>query len=380
MDNFVLVCIENENVSNVTNYLFKNNVYFKDLKCINSRIYLKIVESSTYLVINHFSNSYIVNHGNKQIKYFFVKHYIFIISFIISIIILYFLSNTIFSININTSDNIVRDRIISSLENNNVSVYKYFPSSNRLKIIKSDILNNNKDIIDWLEIKRVGTSFIVDLNTRSIISNREEETISNIVAKKDGLIKYLYVSSGSKVKEVNELVHKGEVIISSNITKDEKIVNSVKASGKVYAEVWYKVNSTVPFKHTIYYNTLKSVNHIYMSIFGKKITLVGKYETNNSLNSSKILIDKPYLNFKVILETKELYDYKKVNLSEEEAYNEAVRRSDKVINDKLNEDEYIIDKKVLKKIASSSKIELEVFYRVYENIGEVRNVETLEGE
>ena len=110
---------------------------------------------------------------------------------------------------------------------------------------------------------------------------------------------------------------------------------------------------------------------------------MGKYETNMSMNEEELLVEKPYLFFKIINEKKELYTYKEVNLTEEEALEEALNRSDKVILDKLSLDEYIIDKKVLKKNAYSSKIDIEVFYRVYENIAletELKPIETKEGE
>ena len=69
----------------------------------------------------------------------------------------------------------------------------------------------------------------------------------------------------------------------------------------------------------------------------------------------------------------------KVSLSEKETYNEAIKRADKIINDKLDTDEHIIERKVLKNNSYSSKIVLELFYRVYEDITEYKEV-TLESE
>ena len=68
-------------------------------------------------------------------------------------------------------------------------------------------------------------------------------------------------------------------------------------------------------------------------------------------------------------EEKKIYDYNEVVLNKEEAYNEALNRSIDVINKKLSSDEYIISKKVLKKEVKRSKINLEVFFKVYEKIG-----------
>ena len=142
----------------------------------------------------------------------------------------------------------------------------------------------------------------------------------------------------------------------------------------MYGEVWYTVNTTVPYKHIDYVNTGEIVNHIYLDIFGKKFTLMGKYDTKNEIVRTKVLLDKPYLFFKVVKEEKELYEYVTHTVTYEEAYEEALKRSERVINEKLSSDEYIIDKKVLKINKYSSKIELEIFYKVYENIGEYREV------
>ena len=206
-----------------------------------------------------------------------------------------------------------------------------------------------------------------------------DEKVYDIVSKKDALIKNIIVSGGSSVKEVNEVVKKGEVIISSDIIKFDKVVGKRSAKGKVYDEVWYVVNMSVPYNHVVYQETGKTINHIYLDIFGKKFTIMGQYKTNNSLNETTTLIEKPYLFFRVIKESKKLYNYKKVSLSEEEAYNEAIKRADKIINDKFDTDEHIIERKVLKNNSYSSKIVLELFYRVYEDITEYKEV-TLESE
>ena len=63
-----------------------------------------------------------------------------------------------------------------------------------------------------------------------------------------------------------------------------------------------------------------------------------------------------------------IFEYKEFHINENEAYKEAIKRSDDKIKDMLDVDEYILSKKVLKKEVFSSKIIIEVFYKVYENI------------
>ena len=182
-------------------------------------------------------------------------------------------------------------------------------------------------------------------------------------------------SSGVKLKDVNDYVKKGEVLISGNIIKGEDtLITQVRAKGKVYAEVWYTVNITIPFNYVEYVETGKVINHYYLDIAGKKFTLIGKYDSNFTMNTKDLVLEKPYLFFKLYKETKREYKYKEFNINENEAYKEALKRSENKIKSKLNDNEYIISKKVLKKEVFRSKMNIEVFFKVYENIGVTSNI------
>ena len=381
MSECVYICISKVTYLNVLNFIIRNNICYKDLKIIDDKIYLVIEEDSLFLFKAEFESVIVIKrYGVNGIKDFLKKHYILLISVFISYLVIILLSNIIFEVDISTSNTLLKEKVLEYLKSKDIEKYKFIKSKDEINSIKKSILEDNKDFLEWIEIERVGTKYKVYLTERVIINDKTDDRKTNIVALKDGMIKYIVVNSGTKLKEVNEIVKKGEILISGDIIKDDKIVDQVNASGRVYAEVWYKVNTEVPYKHVVYEKTGKVINHIYLDIFGKKFTLIGKYETDKSMNEEEILIEKPYLLFKVIKETKELYDYKTVNLTLEEAYEEAIKRSDKSIIDKLNLDEYIIDKKVLKKEELSSKISIEVFYRVYENIALEEEIMNKQGE
>ena len=371
--------IKTKNTTKVLSILINNKIYFKDMKTINNYLYFKINTKDIEILKNILDIEVIKYYGKKGIILFIKKHYILMISFIISYIIVLLLSKIIFSIEVITNNLSIKDNILSELKEYGIEKYKFIKNIEQLEIIKNKILENNKDTLEWIEITRVGTKYVVNITPRIIDNTIIDGKTYDIVSKKDGLIKKIILSGGNSVKEVNEVVKKGEVIISSDIVKFDKVVGKRSARGKVYAEVWYTININVPNKHTIYESTNKIVNHIYLDIFGYKFTLMGKYNSNTTLNTTTTLIDKPYLFFKVMKERKELYEYKKVTLTKEEAYEEAIKRADKIINDKLDTDEHIIERKVLKNNSYSSKIELELFYRVYEDITEYKEV-TLESE
>lgn len=376
MKNKVLVSAKEEGILKT---LISNNIYFSNYTIKDNKVIFIINYEDLELLSKLADIEVIKYYGLVGIKKFLKKHYILLTSFILSYIIIIILSNVIFKVEIVTNNQVLKDNISYYLNYYGIVKYKFVKSNKYIENVKEKILLENKDTIEWISINREGVKYVVNVTPR-VISNRVSvDKPSDIVSKKDALIKYLVVTGGSSVKEVNDVVKKGEVIISGNVVKFDKVVGTTRSKGEVFGEVWYTVNISIPFKHVIYEKTGETINHIYLDIFGHKFTLVGHYITNNSINEVSVLVDKPYLFFKLMKESKELYNYKEVNLNSESAFKEALARADKSISNKLDTNEYIIERKVLKKDVFSSKIDIELFYRVYENIGEEKEI-TLESE
>lgn len=375
MNNNKVKIIVYENSNKFLNYLVYHSIYYEDLTLNDNYIltidyedYKKISRRYKTKIIKYYGKRFIINYLNTN-KYM-------LISLFISFLVLLLLTNTIFKININTNDEKLYNLINNSLKENDISIYKRKKTFKELKKIKDKILKENEDNLEWIEIKEKGCIYNIELTAR--VKNKENNSDNNpkdIVASKDGLIKYITSSSGVKLKDVNDYVKKGEVLISGNIIKGEDtLIRQVKAKGKVYAEVWYTVNITIPFNYVEYVETGKVINHYYLDIAGKKFTLTGKYDSNFTMNTKDLVLEKPYLFFKLYKETKREYKYKEFNINENEAYEEALKRSENKIKSKLNDNEYIISKKVLKKEVFRSKMNIEVFFKVYENIGVTSNI------
>lgn len=375
MNNNKVKIIVYESSNKFLNYLVYHSIYYEDLTLNDNYIlvvdyedYKKISRRYKTKIIKYYGKRFIINYVNTN-KYMLA-------SLFISFLVLLLLTNTIFKININTNDEKLYNLINENLKENNISLYKRKKSFTELKRIKDKILKENEDNLEWIEIKEKGCVYNIEVTAR--VKNKDnisDSTPKDIVASKDGLIKYISSSSGVKLKDVNDYVKKGDVLITGNIIKGEDtLITQVEAKGKVYAEVWYTVNITVPFNYVEYVETGKIINHYYLDIAGKKFTLTGKYDSTKTMNTKKLILDKTYLFFKLYKETKREYKYKEFNINENEAYEEALKRSESKIKSKLNDNEYIISKKVLKKEVFRSKMNIEVFFKVYENIGVTSNI------
>ncbi len=377
MNSKIQIKIVLDSLSIIVYYLTKNNIKFEHLCSNKDNHYFKVYKNDYKKIKKKFKKTKILNHyGKESVIKSIKKNYIFFISIILSLFLLYILSNTIFDIEIDTNNEELKDILYNELNNYKIKKYGRIKNYKELDKAKKDILKHNQDKLEWLEIKRDGTKYEIMITERVIpIKKNEDSTPRNIVALKDALIKHITSNRGVILKDVNDYVKKGEVIISGDLYKGETYIKSLKASGEVYGEVWYVVKTIVPYKYIEYVRNGKVINHYYIEFLGNKMTLLGKYNTNMSMNELTLLVDKPYLGLKIYKEKKELYDYKTFTVTKEEAYKEALKRSDKGIKNILKDNEYIISKKVLNISQMSSKIEIEVFYKVYENITDTSIIE-----
>lgn len=369
--------VVNENSNKFLNYLIYNKIYYDSLNKYNEYFVLD-VSYDDYLYIRRRYKCHIVKYyGKKNIVNMYENNKYVLLSLIISFMLLFLLCNTIFDIKINSDNKDIINIINNSLSDNGIGLYKRKVSFDKLNSIKNKILENNKDTLEWIEIREKGCIYYIDVTPRVKSNNNVDNSLpSDIVAEKDGVIKHIVVHRGSKVIDNGDYVKKGDILISGNIIKNENVIDKVHSEGVIYAETWKTVNISIPFKR-IDYVYKKTINHYYLDIFGHKFTISGKYDSDNTINKKSIVLDKPYLFFKLYKEEKKIYDYNEVILNKEEAYNEALNRSIDVINKKLSSDEYIISKKVLKKEVKRSKINLEVFFKVYEKIGVTSEIQDI---
>lgn len=364
----------NVNSIKFNNFLVYNNIKYDNLMKSKNFFILDI----DYSDINKFYKYDIVivkYYGVKAIINYFKYNKYVILGILISFIMLYLLCNTIFDVKINTNNLDLKNKIYSSLKDHNIYKYKKKKNFQELTKIKDKILEENKDSLEWIEIREDGCDYIIELTER--IQGKDNNSISvpsNITAKKDGLITYISLINGVQLKEKNDYVKKGEIIITGEIYKNDKLVDQTSAKGVVYAEVWYTTKVSMPFQYKEYVDTGKKINRYYLNLFGKEMTIVGKYNGKNVMKEKKVIIDKPYLFFDLYKETMKIHEYKNFSIDENQAYKEAILRADASIKMKLKDDEYVIYKKVLKKEVFSSKMVVEVFYKVNENITNISNI------
>jgi len=298
-----------------------------------------------------------------------------IISIIIGLIIFLLLTNIVFDIEVVHSNKDVRNLIKEELKQNGIKKYTLKKPYKKLDKIKEKILNSHPDEIEWLEIETKGTKYIVRVEEREIIKNKEDNLPRNITAKKDAVIKKVTASKGVITRDTDDYVKKGDTIINGDIILEEKkSMGKVKAEGKVYGEVWYVTKTEYPFVYYEEKETGRKKESYNIKILNKDIEL-GTKKYKNKKVTEDIILSHPLLPIKLVHQKQKEVKIISQVLTFDEALIKAKQHAIDKMKKNLKKEEYIIRSKYLKSTVKENKIEVEFFFAIYEDITDYKEIE-----
>ena len=361
--------------------LLKLNIKYYDLT-INDKNLIILVNDENYKKISKIKTSYkkkiIKIYGPKRIIQFIKINKYSLIFFLFGVIINIILSNLIFNIEIVHPNEKLKEKIILDLKEKGISKYKFKKNYKERQKILNQIKAKENKYIDWIEIEEHGTKYIVNIEERKIKKNNLNNQSRNIVAKKSAVIIDIKAETGEIVKKKNDYVVKGEKIISGEIHNKEQVVSYKKAIGKVYGETWYSVKIELPNKCLNKSATGRSKYGIEMSFINKNIkTHIPFKEYNKNIIFSLYSKILP-INFSLNKYYEITTNYKQYN--DKILYREALKYAENKLKKRLTNQDFIMSKKVLKKEQINSKIILDIFFKVKEDITAYELIKEEKGE
>lgn len=375
----IKIKVTGRNINNFLKRLINNNINIEKVIPISYKeidLIINYQDLDKVLKLKTIYNIKIVRYYGKLRIIKRIKKDIFILSsLLISLLLIYTLSNVIFKVEVIHSNKNIIKLVTKELEDNGIKKYKFVKNYQEIEKIKKKILEENKDTLEWLEIIREGTKYTIRVEERIINNKPKDNKIYNIVASKNAVIKNIYAESGEKIRSINTYVKKGDIIISSDITlpNNEKI--SKTASGKVQGEVWYNINIEYPYQyHEIKYTGNKK-KVLVLNLLNKRISFFDfhKYKTfnrnikyifNNNINPISLIYEDEY-------ETNiinEVYDY---NTAREKATTKAKEK----ILEKYPNIKDITNIKIINEEDKKNKISLNLFVTCLEDITEYQEVD-----
>ena len=355
-------------VNRFINKCISNKIYLSNISYIDNNKITCIINLDDYKKIkrlNYYSKIKIISYvGINKLKEMIKNNIFYIIIFILAFILIDIITSYIVDIEVIHSSSSIRKLIYKELDNNKVKKYSFAYSFNELDKIQKNILNNNKDKLEWISITKDGMKYIIRCEERKIKEINKESGYRNIVAKKDAYITKIISTKGVNLVRSGEYVKKGDVLISGEIKLYEEVKGDTLATGYVYGNVWYNVEVSIPKEENKKEYTGKSRFNININ---DKIFFKNKYKYFSQENIREIKI----LGLKIKFYKEKEYRYKKHILSDEEIENLV---NDK-IKEKFNNIGTISSQKVLKKEINNSTIDYRVFVICNELINEYQYYE-----
>ncbi|MEH6941209.1 sporulation protein YqfD [Bacillus sp. JJ722] len=301
----------------------------------------------------------------------------FLIGFFLFLTCLFLLSNVVWGIEITGAKPETEHKIRQQLTKMGVETGKF-----QFKMDGSDAiqkkLSSEIEEITWVGVELKGTTFHLQVVEKKEPKRAKTDSRQNIIANKKAIVRKLFIEKGKAEVSVNDYVHKGQLLVSSNISKGKDAV-LVPAKGSVWGEVWYKSDVTIPLKtqFSVFSGKEETKHYVNMKAFSLPIW---NFKKTTIENYEKEIIDKPlyFLGWKLPISYKTVTFRDKETVVREYSKKEAIQRGHEVAENDLKKmlpkNSEVIGRKVLRESFENGKVILSIHYQVLENIAIERSI------
>lgn len=374
----IKIRVSGRNINNFIRRIINNNINIVRLIPRGYKEVDLIIDYNDLEKIEKYKTIYDVKivryYGKLHVIKFLKKNRFILLFLLIGSILIYTLSNMIFSIEVIHSNSEIIKLVTSELDKHGIKKYSFARDYNTLENIEKEILSDNKDSLEWMEIIRNGTKYTIRVEERIINRDNDDSKNYDIVSSKNAVIRSIEAESGEKIKDINTYVKKGDVVISSYITtpNNEKIPST--ARGKVIGEVWYTIDIEYPYYYneTIYTGNKKKV--LVFNFINKRISLFDFNKYKNFKKDTKVIFISNILpislNYEYQYETKVIDDI----YTKEETKNRAVETAKEKLLLKYNNIKEVKEVTIINEINNDKYLGLTLFIKAYEDITEYKEV------
>ena len=275
-------------------------------------------------------------------------------------VIIYIMSNFIWSIDIETKNNISPFEIRQQLNEIGVKPGLKKSDINVYEIERK--MENINDQIMWIRSRIEGSTLKLVIEEKINPPAEEQAENSNeVVAKMDGEVERIYTYSGNAAVKPGDIVKKGDTLILG-IQGREGFEREVKPKGTVIANTFYEKSMEVQVGGEKLTRSGKKKSEMYVSIFGKKIYLkkvidgykyYDKIEENNGLINKTIYFEKKA---------------QKVDEDKEKSASDASVKLEQSLSKTLSNNAKIVNKKVTIEDIDENSIMVKVLFTVQQDI------------
>ncbi len=202
----------------------------------------------------------------KTVKY--KKRLGFFVGFAVFIILLEFLSGFIWNIKIVGTDKVSDKEIANLCKSYNIRIGSRINKVDTLKSAQQLLIDHKK--LAWASLNIEGTLLTVNVTETKNIDN--DIAPSNLIAKSDGEIKKIDVTSGTVNVKIGDTVRKGDILVSG-IVENLSSTTFVNSKGTVTAFSNIDISVTENYNQKIFIRTNKIKKRTVLDVLTLKIPL-----------------------------------------------------------------------------------------------------------
>lgn len=315
----------------------------------------------------------------------FMKRKEILMSLVLSILLIIFLSNIIWKVDITGVSSDIEEKISKQLESYGVHPGSWIFTADSPSIIQQKLLHDVPELL-WIGIHRKGTGYFLEGVEKTIVKQEEVPGPRNLVATKQGVIQKMYVSKGLPRVNVNDYVKPGQVLVSGLMNSDEVDENDeeedkekeneqniVAAEGDIRAKTWYEVNVTIPLEEEYESLTGNREHRYYLKIKNVSIPIWGfttpdYKDIHTELDETPISFfqwESPISIVKSTLSEKETY---KRERTKDEAIEAGIKQAKNELQLQLGTEAEILSENVLHETTQNGKVNIQLYITVLEDI------------
>lgn len=295
----------------------------------------------------------------------------FLAGALIFVLVITFLSNMIWGVEIKGAKPATEYQIRKELDKMGVKIGSVQFFVEDVESIQRE-LTNNIEALTWVGVELKGTTYHLRVVEKNQPNQPEYLTPRHLVASKKALIVKMFVEKGQPVVNINENVEPGQLLVSGFIGKEGQ-TEVVASQGEIFGETWYKSEVELPLntKFSVYNGNEKQKHSLLIGNLDIPIWGFGKPQFSNikeEINVRKIKFLKWEL--PIAYKNKTLREQEEVNrtYSNEEAVEMAKLMARNDIKKLLPEEAKIKGEKILHKAFDNGKVTLTIHFQIIENI------------
>jgi len=291
--------------------------------------------------------------------------------------LVFVLSNMVWGIEIKGANPATEYKIRKQLDKMDIKIGKLQFFTKELDVIQEELTNSINDIT-WIGVELKGTTYHFQVVEKNEPKKEKKAKPQNLVATKTATIVDYFVEEGEKVFAVNDVVKKGQLLVSGTIGKEDN-TKAVAAKGKIWGETWFTSKVTVPLNTTFQvFNGNEKQKH-YLSVGKINIPIWGfgkieykQYEIEENKKNIKFL--KWELPITLTNQTYREKEEVTRTYSKKEAIKKGKEMARKDVLKKIGEGGKIKEEKILHQSIKNGKVILSIDFTTIENIAKVQPI------